>query len=173
MVAIPVPWLRSRAISSNGAKVGCSPDTSMQRTTVKRSWLGSRISIGFVASSRCVLSLLPSARRLSAFCLQTELATGPDSNDPAVLQGTSDAHATISDPHHDSTGGVSEDRRDILKTRTAVFGINHHSPHPHPFLSDKPEDDYTAMSDVRHRPTKGRKDGGSRYRAVSILLTCS
>ena len=145
----------------------------MQRTTVKQSWPGSRISIGFVASSRCVPSLLPSARRLSAFCLQTELATSPDSNDPAVLQGTSDAHATISDPHDDSTGGVSEDRRDILKARTAVLGINHRPAHPHPFFSDGPEDNYTVVSDDHHRTTKGREDGGSRYRAVSIPLTCS
>ena len=59
------------------------------------------------------------------FCLQTELATGPDANDPTVLQGNSDAHATASDPHDDASNpGVPENRRDDSKTSVIVPGVD-------------------------------------------------
>ena len=115
--------------------------------------------------------LLPSSRRLSTFCFQTELAT--DANDPAVLQGTSDFHVIVSEPHSDvSTAGVLEYSRDVLRAGTVVPGIDHYSAHPHAILSDKRTDDHTAASDVHHRTRKIREDDGSRYRAVSTPLTC-
>ena len=151
----------------------CSPDPSIQRTTMKQSRPGSRVSIGYVASSRCVASLPPSAWRLLTFCLQTELAKTPDANDPAVLPSTSDSNAIISGPHNDvSNAGVPEVRRDALKTGIVVSGVDHGSAHPHGILSDKPADDHTAAYGVHLCTTKSREDGGSRYRAVSIHLNC-
>ena len=76
-------------------------------------------------------------------------------------------------PHSDvSTAGVPEYRPDVLRTGTVVPRIDHGSVHPHTILSDKAVGDHTAASDVRHRTTKSREEGGSRYRAVSIPLTC-
>ena len=150
----------------------CSPDPSIKRTTVKQSLPGGRISIGFVASSRYVPSLPPSARRLLTFSLQTELAKTPDANDSAVLPRSSDTNIIGSAPHDDvSKAGVPEDRRDVLKTGIVVPVVDHGSARPHKILSDKTADDHTAASDVHHRTTKNREDGGSRYRAVSIHLT--
>ena len=107
------------------------------------------------------------------FCLQTELAKTPGPDDSAVLPSTSDTNAIISGPHDDaSKAGVPEDRRNALKTGTAVPAVDHGSPRPHKILSDKPAYDHTAASDVHHRMTKSQEGGGGRYRAVSITLTC-
>ena len=79
----------------------------------------------------------------------------------------------VSDPPSDvSTAGVPEFCRDVLRTGTAVPGVDHGSAHPHAILSDKPADDHTAASGIHRCTTKSREDGGSRYRAVSIHLNC-
>ena len=138
---------------------------------MKQSLPGSWISTRFVASSRSApsLCLLPDDFSLR---LQTELATGPDVDHPADLQGTLNTHVTVPDPHSDvSNPGVPGDRCDVLKTDTAP-GADRGPTHPHPILSDKPANDLTVASDVNHRTTKSREDDGSRYRAVSIPLTC-
>ena len=108
---------------------------------------------------------------VNSFCLQTELATGPGANDPTVLQGTSDTHVTVSDPHDDvSNPGFPEDRHDDSKASVIVPGVDHGSALPRPILSDKPADDHTTASDVHHHTTKRQEHRGHRYRAVSIPL---
>ena len=107
------------------------------------------------------------------FVPQTELAKTPDANDSTVLPSTSNTNAITSGPHDDvSNAGVPEDCRDVSKTGIIVPAVDRGSAHPHPMLSDKLADDHTAASDVHRRATKSQEDGGSRYRAVSIHLTC-
>ena len=73
------------------------------------------------------------------FYLQTELATGSDTNDPAVPQGTSDANATISDPHSAFSNPVVPNyHRDVLRTDTG-------SERPHLILS---ANDHTTASSI-------------------------
>ena len=89
---------------------------------------GGQISVGFVASSRYVPSLPPSARRLLTFCLQIELATTPNVDGPAALHST-DTHAIVSELRDNvSNLGVPEDSRDVTNTDAVVSG----SAHPHP-----------------------------------------
>ena len=126
-----------------------------------------------VVEVRC----LASAFRLTIvnFVPQTELAKTADANDSTVLPSTSNTNAITSGPHDDvSNAGVPEDRRDVSKTGIIVPAVDRGSAHPHPYpmLSDKLADDHTTASDVHHRTTKFHEDGGSRYRAVSIHLTC-
>ena len=106
------------------------------------------------------------------FRLKTELTTSPDANNPVVPQSTSDAEATVFDPHDVSSTGVPEDRQDVLKTNPVVPGVHYGSAYPHPIVSDKPVGDHTIGSGVRHRTSKSQDDDSDRYRAVSIALTC-
>ena len=106
------------------------------------------------------------------FRLQTELATRPDTNSPAVPQSTSATQATVSDPNDVSSAGVPEDRQDILKTNPVVPGVHYGSAYPHPIASDKPVGDHTIGSGVHHRMSKSQEDSSDRYRAVSITFTC-
>ena len=100
------------------------------------------------------------------FCLQTDLATRLDVEDPAVLQATSATHAKV------SNSGASEDGRDILGTDTIPPAVDRGSVRPHKILSDKPADDHMGASDIHRLTLNSLEDDGDRYRAVSIPLTC-